>query len=119
MDGERSEDVTVAIQKGAVSLWDILTLLSFSGALGGALAAASGHHASGLRLVLLGLWGVLLGFGSVVCARAGGGRLCERALSHGPGETLLALVYVSAGAWIFVSAPIAFLLTSGLIRLLP
>jgi len=31
---------------------------------------------------------------------------------------VLALVYLSAGAWIFVSAPIAFLLTSGLIRLL-
>ena len=114
MDGERSGDETAPIQRQSVSLWDVLTLLAFSGSLGGAIGAVRTGHVSGLRFALLAVWGVLLAVSSVACARAGGGRLLERVSS----ERLLPLLYLAAAAWICVSSLLSFVLTSGLIRLL-
>lgn len=115
MGGERSGDGSARIQKQSVSLWDVLTLLAFSGSLGGTIGAVRTGHISGLRFALLAGWGVLLAIGSVVCARAGGGRLLERVSSG----RLLPLVSLAAAAWICASSLLSFVLTSGLIRLLP
>lgn len=114
MDGERSEDGSAPVQKHAVTLWDLLTLLAFSGSLGGTIAAAQASHLSGLAFGLVIVWGVMLGIGCVVCVRTGGERLLERTSS----ETLLPFVYLANGLWIVVSAVISFVITSGLVHLL-
>jgi hypothetical protein len=115
MDGERARDPSPRVQTRSVTLWDVLTLLSFSGGLGGTIGAARAAHASTPRLALAALWGVLLGIGCVYCARVAGERLLERDSS----ERLLPLLYLAAGAWIWASTLICFILTAGLIRLLP
>jgi hypothetical protein len=116
-DGHPAEriDAGQPVQRYAVTLWDLLTLQSWAGAMAGAVSVArlAGRSWPGFELVVL--WGAVLGVACVVVARTAGHRWTLAAVRRG--EIWGAFAYLALVGWTVISSLIAFLSSRLLLRL--
>lgn len=102
-------------ERGVVTLWDLLGLMSFSSGFGGAIAAATDGHAplSVWRALLVVILAPPVGAACAWLHWRVGGYLAENVKS---GATLR-LIYLGAVVWSLVAAVLAFQITQWAIRL--
>jgi hypothetical protein len=102
-------------QRGAVSLWDLLVMVSTSVPMSGSLNTAKAMGGGGGRLAVGVFVGIFLA-GVPVCARCAAGRAMDRGWD--PRGAKLGLLYFAPVAWMVVGSVAAWFITEALIRLL-